>query len=77
MSFDEVLVAAIELSDNDRARLVAALVETLPSDEASQFDKDLWSEVERRSREVDEGTATLIPWDEVRSKIRERLRRNG
>lgn len=37
------------------------------------FDDAWLAEVQRRSAEIDAGTATLTPWPEVKQRVRKRL----
>jgi putative addiction module component (TIGR02574 family) len=77
IDLDAVLRAALALSAEDRARLADSLLTTL--DEAQEQDiESAWAaEVRRRSREFDEGRATMISWSELREAVRRRFATNG
>lgn len=64
---DELLDAALELPDEDRAEIAQRLIDSLPADwEASGPVSAEWiAEAERRVREVREGNATTIPHEQV------------
>ncbi|MCE9551857.1 MAG: addiction module protein [Planctomycetes bacterium] len=67
----KLLSDALALSDSDRAELAAELISSL--DAGQEADDSLvgdWSsEVERRLRELDEGTVAATPWSEARKLI--------
>jgi len=68
----QVLQAAILLPEADRVQLVDALISTLEPDDAAPLDDALLAEIERRSTEIDSGTAHLVPWNEVKERARRR-----
>ena len=72
-NLDTVLQAALRLSEEDRARLADSLLDTLePADERDV--EEAWAaEIERRSREFDEGKVTPIPWNDVRESVRKQF----
>ena len=63
--------AAIQLPESD---LVEELLASLEPANDADVDAAWVAEVERRSREIEEGTVRPIPWDEVKSRARERVR---
>ena len=65
----DLLQEAMKLPPEARAALAGSLLESL--DKAIVADAEAaWSaEIERRIREVDQGTTKLVPWDEVRRRI--------
>jgi putative addiction module component (TIGR02574 family) len=68
---DHVLAAALQVPTNERAAVVAELLESLddpgPADEGVE---QAWAEEAwRRLAEVDAGTVTPIPWAEARRRI--------
>ena len=69
-NLESVKKAAMELSEQDRARLADSLLETLPDLDQHGIEEAWASEVERRSREFDEGKVTPIPWSQVREAAR-------
>lgn len=68
-SIDFVFQAAMALPIDERARLVDSLISTFPMQDASPLDESWLAEIERRSDEIDAGTAELIPWEEVRRQV--------
>ena len=64
-SYEEVQEEALELSVEERSRLAEDLLDSLLTDEERAIEQE-WLEVaERRRAEVDAGTATLIPAEDV------------
>ena len=70
----QLLTAALALPPDERALLARELIESL--DEAADPDAaSAWvAEIERRSREIDDGSAALEDWGPVRDQIVARLR---
>ncbi|MBM4062159.1 MAG: addiction module protein [Planctomycetes bacterium] len=65
----DLLQRALELPPEARAALAGSLLESL--DTAVDADAEAaWSaEIDRRVREIDGGTVTLVPWSEARKRI--------
>ena len=60
---------AFELPESERGTLAGLLIESLepPPDPDAE---ELWAEeAARRWREIESGTVTTIPWEEVRAKL--------
>jgi putative addiction module component (TIGR02574 family) len=70
----KILPKLLKLPARERARLATRLVESL--DESQDADAaDAWiEELDRRAREVVDGTAKLEDWAKVRRRIENRLR---
>ncbi|WP_433930052.1 addiction module protein [Sorangium cellulosum] len=68
---EDVLVAALRLSAEDRAAVAAALIQSL--DEPEQTTEDVeaaWAEeIQQRLADVDAGAVTPVPWPEARRRI--------
>ena len=56
----------------ERSRLASRLLESL--DEAEDVSEEWLSEIQRRSRSIDDGTAILVPHDQVMENARDRIR---
>jgi putative addiction module component (TIGR02574 family) len=68
---EQVLIAALDLAEDDRLELVEALIVSFQSSDRPPLD-DSWREViRRRSAELDSGLVTPIPWSEVKRRARE------
>jgi putative addiction module component (TIGR02574 family) len=66
---DKVLREALELEQEDRAKLVGHLIESLDP-EIEEGVEEAWAqEISRRAAEIDSGAATTIPWDAVRKRL--------
>ncbi len=72
--FETILQAAIALPVPDRVQLVDALISTLEPEDAAPLDNALLAEIDRRSREIDAGAVTLVPWEEVKEQARRRAK---
>ena len=69
-----IVKAAIQLPENERVQVVEELLASLEPGNDEGVDAAWAAEIERRSRQIKEGTVSLIPWEEVRSKARKRAR---
>jgi putative addiction module component (TIGR02574 family) len=69
-----ILLSAKQLSVGERLELIDALWETVPSTALPPLTDEWRSEIQRRSAELDAGSAPTVPWAQVR---REAFRRNG
>jgi len=69
----KIVDAGIKLAESDRIQIVEELLASL---EPADDDIDIaWAaEVQRRSREIKEGTVRPIPWKEVKAHARKRVR---
>ena len=66
MTTREILEAALNLDPAERWQLIEELAASLPSDFASPEIEQSWlTEIDRRSNEIDAGTAELLVWTEV------------
>ena len=65
----ELIREAAELPESDRAMLGGVMIESLEPKPTAAV-KAAWSrEIERRVREIDEGTVELLDWDDVRVEL--------
>ncbi len=70
--FDTIYSAATQLPVTDRLRLIDALAATVPDDHPPTL-SDAWlEEIEHRSSEIDAGTVTTEPWEDVRRRLFEK-----
>lgn len=70
--YESILSAALQLSVDDRLRLIDDLAASLPDDHAAPLSP--WqAEIERRSAEIDSGAVTPIPWETVRKELFRRV----
>ncbi|MCI0640126.1 MAG: addiction module protein [Gemmataceae bacterium] len=60
-----LLKAALKLSNRERARLAASLLESLDIDLGEEYDH----EIQRRIAEIDRGIVKPIPWEKARKMI--------
>jgi len=65
----ELIREATELAEDDRATLAGVMIESLDPKPTPEV-KAAWSrEIERRVREIDEGSVELIDWEEIRTEL--------
>lgn len=72
---ERLLEPALALPDDERLQLVEALLAECDRSLARRFDSAWLAEIERRSAQIDAGTAVLNPWHEVKWRVREKLER--
>ncbi|WP_043320829.1 addiction module protein [Corallococcus coralloides] len=65
---DELIAQVLQLSPEDRARLVREVSDA----DAPDIEASWGEEVSRRAQEVLDGTAELLDWDDVKKRIEER-----
>lgn len=72
---DQLLVQALELDEYERGELACRLIDSLdePFDDAAEVEAAWNVELERRLKEVEDGTVELIPADVAMRKLREEL----
>ena len=73
-SASELLQRALQLPADDRLALATEILESVEGLEDPQWAAAWATELDRRVRELDAGTAKTIPWEQVRSEILGRLR---
>jgi len=74
-TYEEIISAALALPPGTRAMLAEHLLESLDGEGQEKIDA-LWAEeAERRDREIEEGTVTAIPGEEVMKRLRSRYKR--
>ncbi|MGK3982812.1 addiction module protein [Sorangium sp. So ce136] len=68
---ENVLVAALRLSAEERAALAAELIQSLDEPEqATEGVEAAWAdEIQQRLADVDAGVVTPVPWPEARRRI--------
>jgi len=70
----DIVKAAIQLPENERVLVVEQLLASLEPAPDEDVDAAWVAEIERRSSEIREGIVRPIPWVEVRSRARKRVR---
>jgi putative addiction module component (TIGR02574 family) len=64
----EVLEAALTLPENQRASIVAALLQTLPSEPDEWDDDELASELDRRLEEALGDPSSTVSWTDLKKR---------
>ena len=76
MTAREILEAALRLEPDEREQLVEELSASLHGGFASDEIEQAWmDEIQRRSRDIDAGTADLVDWPEVKEGLADRRAR--
>lgn len=72
---EQLLQSALALSSEERFLLIEALiaVDQVPP----PFEESWRNIIQRRSAEMDAGTATEVPWNEVRQRLRRQVGLDG
>ena len=65
----ELYESAMNLTEQDRAELVALLLESLELEEDDDVQSEWLAEIERRVAASDSGESRSRPWSEVRSRV--------
>jgi len=73
-TYESLLGDAKNLPVADRIRLVDAIWDTLPADALPPLGEEWTAEIQRRSAEIDSGTAEIVSWEEIKADA---LRRVG
>lgn len=68
MNSPAVFEAALALPENERILLVERLLETLGPETDGADEAGLVAELRRRSDEIDQGKADLVPWSELKNE---------
>ena len=71
MSVEQIIHEALKLSPEDRVRVAERLYDTV---DFVEEDAEFAAELDRRCREIDDGTVELIPFDEAMRHIENRLK---
>ena len=64
----EVLEAALSLPEEQRASIVEALLETLPSESDDRDDDEWASELDRRLEEALDDPSSTVSWTDLRNR---------
>ena len=66
----QLLDEALKMPPADRGELAAFLIESLESESDDGIDEAWSAEIARRVQEIDAGNVRMIPWSEVRQRLR-------
>lgn len=65
--------AALKLPDDERFLLANRLLESVEGERDPDYEEAWAAEIARRVEEIENGTAEMLSWEEVRAKLREGL----
>ena len=74
-TYEEIENAALALPPEAREMLAEHLMASLDAFDQAEIDPLFLEEIERRSKEMDDGTVTPIPGEEVMARLRSRYKR--
>lgn len=74
MATTDLLSAALQLPERERAKLAHELLRSLDQQEDADVDEAWLAEVERRAEELADGSVTPVDWTIARRRIVQRLR---
>ena len=69
---ERLLKEAMQLSSDEREQLAMELLASIEKEPG--YDEAWEAEIERRLKEIDDGTVEMIPGEQVMTELRERLR---
>jgi len=67
---EDLFKRASNLGEQDRATLAGLLLESLEHEVDEDIESAWLEEIERRIRELDADDVDLVPWEEVKAKLR-------
>lgn len=65
--------AALKLSGDERSQLAYRLLDSIEGERDPDYEEAWAAEIARRVEEIENGTAEMLSWEEVRAKLREGL----
>ncbi len=65
----DILEEALTLPADARAEIASQLISSLDDTEDDDAEAAWSAEIERRIRDIDDGTVELVPWAEARRRI--------
>ena len=74
-TYEEIENAALALPPEAREMLAEHLMASLDAFDHEELDPVFLEEIERRSKEMDDGIVTPIPGEEVMARLRSRYKR--
>ena len=72
-TFNSVLEQALQLSAGDRSRIASRLIESVDEADDVEMSPAWRAEIEHRMDSIRQGTAKLIPHEEVMTGVRRKL----
>jgi putative addiction module component (TIGR02574 family) len=71
----ELLKEALSLPPEGRAALANSLLESLDQEVDADAEQAWFNEIQKRLREIDNGTVELLPWEEAERRLLAKLPR--
>ena len=73
MTFEQVKLEALRLSENEREVLIQDLLNSLKGNSDNEIERAWAEEAERRLEEIRQGLVETVPWDEAMAEIKATL----
>ena len=70
VSREKLFQDALQLEQQDRVELAKLLIDSLDPTTEQDVEEAWMREIDRRTAELDAGTAETIPWETVRARLR-------
>ena len=67
---EDLFKRASNLDENDRATLVGLLLDSLEPEVDRDIESAWLGEIERRVQELDAGDVDLVPWEDIKEKMK-------
>lgn len=68
MTVNDVIQAAMQLTEPERAEVVDVLRSTLPAEPLDAYDEQWREELQKRSEALDKDPASAVSWEEARAE---------
>ncbi len=69
LSADSIIKEALDMSENERAKIAEILISSLHEQPSREIDEAWHKEIEHRVSEIDSGEIECIPWEDVRNRL--------
>lgn len=69
LSRKDIFEEALHLDESERAALASLLIESLDMEVEEGVEAAWMAEIERRVAELDSGSITTVPWEEVKARL--------
>ena len=80
-TIDSILEAALALSEADRVKLIDGIAASLPADDAApelaRLHSSWRTEIDRRAKKIEDGTAEYVTWEEAKQYARSRVKKDA
>lgn len=75
MTVNEVIQAAMQLTESERAEVLQVLADSLPEEVRDEYEKEWLEEINRRTDEYERDPSSALTWEQVKERTLRRLGR--